>query len=205
MNKFIEHTGVAAPIIRNNINTDAIIPSKEMKTVSKTGLSDGLFAPWRYLNADKRIENPEFVLNQSAYANSSILLSGNNFGCGSSREHAVWALKEYGIRCIIAEGFGSIFFRNCIGNGILPIQIERKQIKQLVSFVEPDPQARRLTVNLDENLIHAGNTIIKFVAQASDREMLLDGLDPIAVTQKLQTEIDAFQNTDKQRRPWMHT
>ena len=107
MEKFLQHRGVAAPILRANVDTDAIIPSREMKRVSKQGLSDGLFAAWRYLDVESREPDPAFILNRTEYENASILLSGDNFGCGSSREHAVWALAEYGIRAIIAPGFGS--------------------------------------------------------------------------------------------------
>lgn len=204
MDKFIKHVGVAAPLMRNNIDTDAIIPSREMKTVSKLGLADGLFAPWRYLDADARTPNPEFMLNQTQYHGTSILISGNNFGCGSSREHAVWALKEYGIRCIIAEGYGSIFFRNCVRNGILPIKLARSDIDRLVDIVEPDPQSNQLEIDLIKNEVRVNDSIIPFIAEGSDREMLLEGLDPIAVTLKLQDEIDRFQADDSEHRPWMY-
>jgi len=110
MDKFTKLTGIAAPLIINNVDTDTIIPSREMKTVSKLGLGEGLFAAWRYSDEKTRKKNPKFVLNRAPFQSASILLSGNNFGCGSSREHAVWALKEFGIKCIIAESFGAIFF-----------------------------------------------------------------------------------------------
>ena len=118
MTPFTPLTSIAAPLIRDNIDTDTIIPSREMKTTGKTGLADGLFAPWRYLDATTRTPNPDFVLNDPDYAEAQILLGGANFGCGSSREHAVWALAEYGIRCVIAESFAPIFRNNCIRNGL---------------------------------------------------------------------------------------
>lgn len=203
MQKFITHTGIAAPIMRNNINTDAIIPSKEMRTVSKTGLSNGLFAPWRYLNAEAREADPDFVFNKTEYQGCSIILSGSNFGCGSSREHAVWALKEFGIRSIVAEGFGSIFFNNCVRNGILPIKLARQEIDDIVTWVEADPQENQLVIDLSDTRIDANGDSAYFKLDGSDQEMLLNGLDPIAVTQKLQTSIDAFQTEDKRNRAWL--
>ena len=125
MQPFAAHCGVAAPLLRSNVDTDAIIPSREMGRVSKRGLSIGLFANWRYADPRARIPNPEFVLNQPAYAGASILLGGDNFGCGSSREHAVWALAEFGIRAILAPSFGAIFQKNCIANGLLPARLSR--------------------------------------------------------------------------------
>lgn len=123
MEKFTTHTGVAAALLRSNVDTDAIIPSREMKTVSKTGLSAGLFAGWRYLDAATRTPNPEFILNRPEQRGSTILLSGLNFGCGSSREHAPWALADFGIRCVIAGSFGDIFRENCRRNGITLITL----------------------------------------------------------------------------------
>jgi 3-isopropylmalate/(R)-2-methylmalate dehydratase small subunit len=121
-------TAVAAPLLRANIDTDTIIPSREMKSVAKTGLAAGLFAGWRYTAIGGREPNPEFVLNQPAYAGTRILLGGENFGCGSSREHAVWALHEYGIRAVIAPSFAPIFFGNCVRNGIVPVVLPAAQI-----------------------------------------------------------------------------
>ena len=118
MEPFEQHTGIAVPLIQLNIDTDAIIPSREIKSVSKKGLEDGLFAEWRYLSLKTRKENPEFILNQEPYRRASFILTGENFGCGSSREHAVWALYQWGVRVIVAPSFGSIFYNNCIQNGI---------------------------------------------------------------------------------------
>lgn len=204
MDKFTIHTGVAAPIMRNNIDTDTIIPSREMRAVSKSGLSDGLFAAWRYHNEKSRTPNPDFVLNQPEYQGASILISGNNFGCGSSREHAVWALKEFGIRCIIAEGFGSIFFQNCVRNGILPIKLERQVLEDLVKITAKSvPKYKPIMVDLTRNQIMLGEQIITFSLSGSDREMLIQGLDPIAMTLKLKNKIDAFQQRDARARPWV--
>ena len=129
MEPFKQHTGIAAPLIHLNIDTDAIIPSREIKSVSKKGLENGLFAEWRYLSLNTREENPTFILNQEPYRRASFILTGENFGCGSSREHAVWALYQWGIRAIVAPSFGSIFYSNCIQNGILPVLLKTEKIR----------------------------------------------------------------------------
>ena len=205
MDKFITHEGVAAALLRSNIDTDAIIPSREMKTVSKTGLAGGLFAGWRYLDVQTRQPNPDFVLNRPEQQGSSILLAGINFGCGSSREHAVWALKEYGIRVVVAPSFGAIFAGNCVRNGLLPLVLSEGQIAELASSSAADPQTRRLRVDLERNsLSDAQGRSYPFSLAASQREMLLKGLDPIALTLALSPTIDAFQAEDRQARPWIY-
>jgi len=205
MEKFTTHTGVAAALLRSNVDTDAIIPSREMKTVSKTGLAGGLFAGWRYLDVAARTPNPDFVLNRPEQRGSSILLSGLNFGCGSSREHAVWALKEYGIRAIIAPSFGAIFAGNCVRNGILPVVLTEAQITELAESVALDPQQRPLTVDLQNGLVSdAAGQCYGFALAASQRAMLLKGLDPIALTLESAPLIAAFQAADRQNRPWIY-
>lgn len=206
MEKFIEHTGVAAPILRTNIDTDAIIPSREMKLVSKHGLGEGLFAAWRYTLPGGRELNPDFILNQPDYANTSIILSGNNFGCGSSREHAAWALKEYGIRAIIAPSFGTIFHQNCILNGILPICLDEPAINQLAQNVEKSPQQQRITINLETQQINtfSNDLIYPFDIENSHRDMLLNGLDAIALTLAMNKQIEHFEKIDKSQRPWAY-
>lgn len=205
MDKFTIHTGVAAALLRSNVDTDAIIPSREMKTVAKTGLSAGLFAGWRYLDAATRTPDPAFVLNRPEQRDSSILLSGLNFGCGSSREHAVWALQEYGIRAIIAPSFGAIFAGNCVRNGILPVVLGEAQIAELAKRVACDPQQQRLGVDLQQCVVldPAGNRY-PFQLAASQREMLLKGLDPIALTLESSAQIEAFQGRDRVSRPWIY-
>jgi 3-isopropylmalate/(R)-2-methylmalate dehydratase small subunit len=205
MEKFTTHTGVAAALLRSNVDTDAIIPSREMKTVSKTGLAGGLFAGWRYLDVAARTPNPDFVLNRPEQRGSSILLSGLNFGCGSSREHAVWALKEYGIRAIIAPSFGAIFAGNCVRNGILPLVLTEAQITELAESVAANPQRRPLSVDLEEGTVtDASGKSYPFELPASQREMLLKGLDPIALTLESAPLIAAFQAADRQNRPWIY-
>jgi len=203
MDKFTTHTGVAAALLRSNIDTDAIIPSREMKTVSKTGLAGGLFAGWRYVQA--REPDPNFVLNRVVQRGSSVLLAGANFGCGSSREHAVWALKEYGIRVVIAPSFGAIFAGNCIRNGLLPVVLTEAQITELAASVAADPQGRRLNVDLQRCVVSdAAGTAYPFELAASQREMLLQGLDPIALTLQSSAAIEAFQAADRKARPWIY-
>ena len=205
MEKFTSLTAIAAPILRINIDTDIIIPSREMKRVSKQGLSEGLFAGWRYRAPGSREENPEFILNREPYRRAQIILSGANFGCGSSREHAVWALHEWGIRCIVAPSFGSIFQGNCVRNGILPVVLDNGIVEALAREVETDPEGRQISVSLiDCTLSAPDGQVHRFEIAPADREMLLEGLDAIAVTQKRDDEILAFQARDRLRRPWIY-
>lgn len=205
MEKFIEITAIAAPLLRINVDTDAIIPSRELKRVSKEGLGDGLFAGWRYSAPDSREENADFVLNQGPYRRAQILLSGMNFGCGSSREHAVWALSEWGIRCIIAPSFGAIFYGNCVLNGILPVILEDPVVEELARQVEADPKNNQITIDLEECAVTApDNSRYDFDIAPGDREMLIEGLDAIAVTMKRDDEILAFQARDRIKRPWVY-
>ncbi|MFM8480760.1 MAG: 3-isopropylmalate dehydratase small subunit [Gammaproteobacteria bacterium] len=198
-------TAIAAPMIRANIDTDIIIPSREMKSVSKTGLAAGLFAGWRYTVIGGRDPNPEFVLNQPAYAGTRILLGGENFGCGSSREHAVWALHEYGIRAVIAPSFAPIFFGNCVRNGIVPVVLAATYIAMLESFVQADPQTNHITVDLERCEVRAAEVQrYPFKIEAEARDMLLEGLDAIDLTLKSRAEIANFQARDKLLRPWIY-
>ena len=183
------HIGIAAPLIRDNIDTDQIIPSREMKSVSKTGLSGGMFAGERYVSGRKL--NPDFVLNKTEYLDATILLSGQNFGCGSSREHAVWALKEYGFRAIIAQSFGEIFYNNCVRNGILPIILPAAIITKL---------PREVTIDLPAQTVAE----FKFDMPEGDKKMLIDGLDMIAQTLEHEADISAFLDSDKVKRPWIY-
>lgn len=198
-------TAVAAPIIRSNVDTDAIIPSREMKSVSKTGLAAGLFAGWRYTTIDGREPDPSFVLNQPQYANAQVLLGGENFGCGSSREHAVWALHEYGIRAIIAPSFAPIFFGNCVRNGIVPIRLDAASVQSIAEKVSVDPPRHRVTVDVDTLTVDAGQRMrFAFELDAESRDMLREGLDAIDLTLKHKTEIDVFLSRDRTERPWIY-
>ena len=205
-----ELTAVAAPLLRDNIDTDAIIPSREMKTVSKTGLADGLFAGWRYTAIGGREPDPTFVLNQPAYAGTRILLGGVNFGCGSSREHAVWALHEYGIRAVIAPSFAPIFAANCIRNGIAPVRLSTDAVADLAAYVAVDPQSLLITVDVAGGEVRAAEgaagerLCYPFTLDAESRDMLLEGLDAIDLTLKHRADIDAFLVRDRTARPWIY-
>lgn len=205
MQPFTEHSGVAAALLRPNIDTDAIIPSREMKTVGKTGLADGLFAVWRYLDAPARVPDPQFVLNRPAQRGSSVLLGGENFGCGSSREHAVWALKEYGVRAIVAPSFGAIFAANCVRNGLAPVVLSADLVQALAEAVAADPQHHRITVDL----VHQQVSVVdgpqfRFSMRDDQRQALVSGLDPIGQTLLLDAQIAAFEARDRAARPWAY-
>lgn len=199
MTPFTKLTAVAAPLIRDNIDTDAIIPSREMKSTGKTGLADGLFAPWRYLTPGGRDRDPAFVLNQPAFASAQIILGGANFGCGSSREHAVWALAEYGIRAVIAPSFAPIFAGNCTRNGIVPVVLPADAVAGIASDGGP------VTVDLEQQRVSlADGRHWPFDIGAEPRAMLLEGLDAIDLTFKHRAEIAAFQAADRRARPWIY-
>ena len=205
MKPFITHTGIAAPLLRRNIDTDAIIPSREMKRVSKTGLGEGLFAGWRYTLPGGRESNPSFVLNRPEYADASILLAGDNFGCGSSREHAVWALAEYGIRAVIASGFGAIFHTNCIRNGVLPVCLGEDEISALALRVQQDPQQNVVQIDLRTCRIRCADLECGFVLEEGARYMLLHGLDPIALTLQQRELIDNYERVRRKKHAWAFT
>ena len=200
MRAFDEHVGVAVPLPEDNINTDVIIPSREMRSVSKSGLADGLFAPWRYLDPDSREENPSFAMNKTTYRDASILIAGKNFGCGSSREHAVWALMEAGFRVIIAESFATIFYNNALRNGLLAIALDRRLVDALVAPV----RVETLSVNLADQTISAGAMVVRFDIDSDTKEMLLEGIDEISLTQRNAASIDAFERRDRENRPWIY-
>lgn len=204
MKPFLSHTGVAVPLLQRNIDTDAIIPSREMKQVSKRGLGEGLFAGWRYTLPGSREVNPSFVLNRTEYEGASIILAGDNFGCGSSREHAVWALMEYGIRVVLASGFGAIFHTNCIRNGLLPVCLQESTINELAEQVGEDPQGHLVTIDLQQCLIRCGEREWHFVLDEAARHMLLNGLDPIAMTQQHHIKIDSFEQARRRAHRWAY-
>ena len=194
-------TGVPAPLLVDNVDTDQIIPSREMKTTGKTGLADGLFAGWRYIADDRggRTPDPAFVLNRPEFGHATILLGGANFGCGSSREHAVWALAEWGIRCVIALSFAPIFAGNCVRNGVLPAAIPEVAVATIVESGQP------VTVDLPTQTVTlAGDTMWPFAIGDDAKAMLLEGLDPIALTLKLSPAIAEWQARDRLARPWVY-
>lgn len=207
MKPFVVHEGIAAALLRSNIDTDTIIPSREMRHVSKQGLGEGLFAGWRYLdgNRESRAINPDFILNKPQYAGASILLAGRNFGCGSSREHAVWALLEYGFRAVIAPDFGSIFYHNAMRNGLLPVRLPESAISNLSSPSGASAPCGRITIDLRNSSVSGSAGLsYRFDIEAIYREMLLRGMDAIDMTLQHQDLMDEFQSRDRQARSWAY-
>jgi len=204
VDKFATLNSVAAPILRENIDTDVIIPISRLVGNSVRGtLGQWCFTPLRY-KADGS-ENPEFVLNREPYRGAQILLTGVNFGCGSSREGAVWALYEMGIRCVIGSSFGDIFFNNCFQNGLLPVVLDRQTVESLAREVEASQGAGRICVDLAQLTVTApSGKRYSFSVEPARREALLEGLDEIAMTLKRAPEISAFQARDREQRPWVH-
>lgn len=194
MTPFTKLRSLAVPLIRDNIDTDAIIPSREMKSVAKQGLADGLFAGWRYTAIGGREPDPTFVLNDPRYAGASILLGGVNFGCGSSREHAAWALAEYGFRAIIAPSFNPIFRGNCIRNGMLPIEADPARLAAVEGSLTIDLEA--------QTIVAADGSATGFEIEPEAKLMLLKGLDPIDLTLERRDEITAFRGRDRAAHPW---
>jgi 3-isopropylmalate/(R)-2-methylmalate dehydratase small subunit len=205
MKAFRQHRGVVAPLLQANIDTDAIIPSREMKTVSRDGLGDGLFAAWRYGKPGSRRCNPDFVLNMPAHKGASILLAGPNLGCGSSREHAVWALQEFGFRVLIAPSFGAIFERNCFNNGILPLRQTEQQILDILSQTKDDPQQALIHIDLiSQKLYLPDGNCHEFHTPSMQREMLLNGWDPIDLSLRHEDALRRFETKDRTQRPWVY-
>ena len=194
---------IDATFLRINVDTDAIIPSREIKAVSKKGLSEGLFSEWRYTSIPDRTPNDEFILNREPFNRSAILLTGDNFGCGSSREHAVWALQEWGIKAVIGSTFGSIFYGNCIRNGLLPIQLSTDDLQKLIDFVEKDPESNQILIDLETLSINFGSSEINFEFDKKYQASLLEGLDEIQQTLKLSDEISSFEEKHLKQNPWL--
>jgi 3-isopropylmalate/(R)-2-methylmalate dehydratase small subunit len=200
MDKFVKLTGVAAPLPVVNIDTDMIIPKDYLKTIKRTGLGTGLFAEARYL--DDGSPNPDFVLNKPAYQNAKILVAGDNFGCGSSREHAPWALLDFGIRCVISTSFADIFYNNCFKNGILPIVVSQADLDKLMDDASRGSNAV-LTVDLEsQEITGPDGGSVSFEVDAFRRHCLLNGLDDIGLTLEKVTAIDSFEKSNAAQRPW---
>jgi 3-isopropylmalate/(R)-2-methylmalate dehydratase small subunit len=201
MQKFTTLTGVAAPFALINVDTDMIIPKQFLKTIKRTGLGKSLFYELRY--DEKGSERPDFVLNKPAYRKAQILVAGDNFGCGSSREHAPWALLDFGIRCVISTSFADIFYNNCFKNGILPIVVSAEDLKKLMDDAERGANAT-LTIDLPAQEIRGPDGgVIRFDIDPFRKHCLINGLDDIALTMEKATDIDVFEKGQSERRPWL--
>ena len=214
MEKFTKMTAIAVPLDRANVDTDAIIPKQFLKSIKRSGFGPNLFDEWRYLdhgepgmdNSTRQI-NPDFILNQSRYANARILLARDNFGCGSSREHAPWALEDYGIRVIIAPSFADIFYNNCFKNGLLPIILPAAMIDELFNAVFAN-EGFQLTIDLQQQKITSEASSgclfeISFELDKFRRHCLLEGLDEIALTLEHAEDIHTYENKQKKITPWL--
>lgn len=205
MDPFSTLTAVALPLMLDNIDTDIIIPSREMKSVGKTGLADGLFAGWRYVAVGSREKRADFLMNEAPFDAARILIAGNNVGCGSSREHAVWALHEYGFRAVIAPSFNPIFRSNCIRNGIVPVQLSPEQVEALADYARKNGEGGPITVDLDVMTVTAGGGgEFSFVLEEDSRLILRNGWDVIDLTLQHVGRIAEWRSVDRQQRPWIY-
>ena len=200
MDKFTKLTGVAAPMPIVNIDTDMIIPKQYLKTIARTGLGKGLFSEMRY--REDGSENPDFVLNQPAYRKAQIIVAEDNFGCGSSREHAPWALLDFGVRCVISTSFADIFYNNCFKNGILPIKVSKEDLAKLMDDAERGSNAT-LTVDLESQEIRGPDGgVVKFDIDAPRKHCLMNGLDDIGLTMVKADTIASYEQKQATARPW---
>ena len=210
MTPFTTHRGLVAPMDRENVDTDAIIPKQFLKSIRKTGFGPNLFDEWRYLDHGepgmdpaRRKPNPDFVLNQARYAGASILLARKNFGCGSSREHAPWAIQQFGFRALIAPSYADIFFNNCFKNGLLPIQLPENTVSSLFDEVAAFP-GYQLTVDLERQVVvKADGSELSFDVQPFRKYCLLGGFDDIGLTLRHRDKIEAFEAERLAAKPWL--
>ena len=198
MKKFSNLKSIPSYLSLQNIDTDMIIPKQFLKTIKRTGLGKSLFYEMRYDENGKTIEN--FILNKEPYNKSKILLAGKNFGCGSSREHAPWALSDFGIKCVISSSFADIFYNNCFKNGILPIKINEQVISELAQYSK---RKEEIEINLENQEIKYGNKISKFDVDAFKKKCLIEGLDDIALSMEKISQIDSFEKDIKASKPWL--
>ena len=206
MEKFTTLSSIAAPLDRANIDTDAIIPKQFLKSIKRSGFGPNLFDEWRYLDHgevgmdnSKRPLNPDFVLNNPKYEGAQILLSRENFGCGSSREHAPWALEDYGFKAIIAPSFADIFYNNCFKNGMLPIVLSQNNLEKIVEYSK---RKEMVEINLNKQEIKFGNKIINFEIDPFKKECLLNGLDDISLSLEKSEKISSYEENLKKTKPW---
>ena len=198
MDKFNKLNSIPSYLPLQNIDTDMIVPKQFLKTIKRTGLGKGLFYEMRYDEKGKIIE--DFVLHKGPYSKSKILIAGKNFGCGSSREHAPWALLDFGIKCVISSSFADIFYNNCFKNGILPIRLDEKIILQLAEYSN---RKKEIEVDLEEQVVKFGNEIVNFEVDGFKKKCLLEGLDDIALSMEKLNLVENFEKKVKEDRPWL--
>ena len=199
MKKFNILKGIPANLPLTNVDTDMIVPKQFLKTIKRTGLGKSLFFEMRYDDDGNKIK--EFILNKEPYNKSSILLTGKNFGCGSSREHAPWALLDFGIKCIISPSFADIFYNNCFKNGMLPIVLDEKKIRELIEYSQ---RKESIEINLENQNIKYGNKVIEFEIDSFKKKCLLNGLDDISLSLEKGEKINSFENKNQKKRPWVY-
>ena len=207
MNKFKTFKSIAMPLIRNNIDTDAIIPKQYLKAVSRQGFGNFLFDDWRYkdpgdldVEISKRKKNDDFILNKKEYEKAQIIISGENFGCGSSREHAVWALSDFGIKSVIAISFADIFYNNCFKNGLLPVILKKEEIEEIKTYVG---SLSFIEINLENQLVNCADKSYEFEIDPSRKFNLINGIDDISKTLEYQNDIISYENKRKKNKPWL--
>ena len=207
MNKFKTFKSIAIPLIRNNIDTDAIIPKQYLKAVSRQGFGNFLFDDWRYkdpgdldVEISKRKKNDDFILNKKDYEKAQIIISGENFGCGSSREHAVWALSDFGIKSVIAISFADIFYNNCFKNGLLPVILKKEEIEEIKTYVG---SLSLIEINLENQLVNCADKSYEFEIDPSRKFNLINGIDDISKTLEYQNDIISYENKRKKNKPWL--
>ena len=199
MEKFNIIKGIPANLPILNVDTDMIIPKQFLKTIKRTGLGKSLFFEMRYDDVGRKIT--DFVLNKEPYNKSKILISGKNFGCGSSREHAPWALLDFGIKCVISSSFADIFYNNCFKNGMLPIILDEEKIEELVQYAE---RKENIEINLEKQSIILGNKVIEFQIDSFKKKCLLNGLDDIALSLEKEKNISSFEAENQKNKPWIY-
>ena len=210
MDKFQTHTGVAVAMKRVNVDTDAIIPKQFLKSIKRTGFGQNLFDEWRYLDEGEpgmdcsaRPLNPEFELNKPEFRDGTILVTGENFGCGSSREHAPWALQQYGFKAIVAPSYADIFFNNCFKNGLLPVVLDKEKVDQIFSVIDANPGIE-MTVNLVDQVLSIGELSFSFEVEPFRKHCLINGLDDIAMTLQHADQIKAYETQRLATQPWLN-
>ncbi len=203
MEPFTIHTGIVAPLDRVNVDTDAIIPKQFLRKIERTGFGKHLFHEWRYLDYEGTKENPDFSLNKPEYLQATVLLTRDNFGCGSSREHAPWALKDYGFRVIIAPSFADIFYNNCIKNGLLLIPLKKNEIDQLFQLVNASPGVKVTADSEKQTLIGPEGAVYHFEIDSFSKHSLIKGLDQIGWTEQFNDRIATYEDKLKKSQPWL--